>query len=218
MGYGELDSMGKYEKSSFWRYSLWYGVIAFVFGLVMSIYVIRTKEQAQQLELNHLAAQRLAVLEEVARRQDRLIRELNLENLPEGLRIQLLDQFQATAVTAAATSDTAVTKVAIDSLLDKQFGDLSDRIKQIEDRFPSDATIDKIASVNDAILGTRLESIEKLVTATRSEMKTLRGDMLNKWDVVVVVIMLLGAIATLTRVAIGAIEYIKRKKASSNAS
>ncbi len=116
------------------------------------------------------------------------------------------------------TSDTAVTKVAIDSLLDKQVGDLSGRIKQIEDRLPSVTTIEKIASVNDAILGTHLESIEKLVEATRSDMTTFRGDMLNKYDVVVVVIMILGAIATLTALVIVAIEYIKRQKASSNAS
>lgn len=72
---------------------------------------------------------------------------------------------------------------------------LDQRIQVIEDRFPSDATIEKISSVNDAILATNLESL------TRSVSK-LEEKLLSKWDVAVIVFEIIAALGGLTALII----------------
>jgi glycerol-3-phosphate cytidylyltransferase-like family protein len=67
---------------------------------------------------------------------------------------------------------------------------LDERIRNIESRLPSDSTIDKISSVNDAILATSLESLTARIEA-------LEKKMLTKWDVAKVVFGVFGFIAAI---------------------
>ena len=75
---------------------------------------------------------------------------------------------------------------------------LEKRIQAIESRLPPNATIDKISSVNDAILATNIESLTR--TVERIEEKTL-----TKWDVAVIVFQIIGVIGVVIRVIIGVI-------------
>lgn len=54
------------------------------------------------------------------------------------------------------------------------------RLEAIEKRFPDDATIDKIASINDALFAQRIEQL-----STRIE--KLEEKLLTKWDVALIV-------------------------------
>ena len=67
-----------------------------------------------------------------------------------------------------------------------------------ENVFASNATIDKISSVNDAILATNIESLTRTV-------KKIEEKMLTKWDVAVVVFQIIGVIGVVIGVIIGVI-------------
>ena len=75
---------------------------------------------------------------------------------------------------------------------------LEKRIQTIESRLPSSATIDKISSVNDAILATNIESLTRTV-------KRIEEKMLTKWDVAVVMFQIIGVIGVVIGVIIGVI-------------
>lgn len=62
-----------------------------------------------------------------------------------------------------------------------------DRLEQIERRFPEEAAIDRYASVNEAVLDTKMEQLQKSI-------ENLESRILTKWDVATVVFALFGAI------------------------
>jgi hypothetical protein len=66
-------------------------------------------------------------------------------------------------------------------------GEVSERIKKIEGRFPEEAQIEKIASINDALLAERIDQLSKQVQAL--ELRTL-----SKWDVALTVGLIISGI------------------------
>lgn len=70
---------------------------------------------------------------------------------------------------------------------------VEERLAAIEERFPDAAAIDKIASVNDAIMATKIEALEKTVVELQSKM-------LTRWDVALVLFAVLGALSALVGV------------------
>jgi len=77
--------------------------------------------------------------------------------------------------------------------IEGQMHEVSDRIKKIEDRFPEESQIEKIASINDALLAERIDQLSKQVQALESRT-------LSKWDVAVTV----GAIISGMIIVVGA--------------
>jgi hypothetical protein len=67
---------------------------------------------------------------------------------------------------------------------------LHKRLERVEQRFPEEATLEKIASINDAILATKIEQLEKSLGLLDSRMVT-------KWDVATIVFAVIGAIGVI---------------------
>lgn len=64
---------------------------------------------------------------------------------------------------------------------------LQERLERIEQRFPEESTVEKISSINDAILATRVEQLQR-------SLDNLESRLITKWDVVTVVFVVLGAV------------------------
>jgi len=62
-----------------------------------------------------------------------------------------------------------------------------ERLERIEQRFPEEATLEKIASINDAILATKIEQLEKSV-------EELGNRILSKWDVATIVFAVIASV------------------------
>jgi len=60
--------------------------------------------------------------------------------------------------------------------IQRQMAEVTDRVKRIEDRFPPEAQIEKVASINDALLAERIDQLSKQIQAIESRI-------LSKWDV-----------------------------------
>lgn len=72
---------------------------------------------------------------------------------------------------------------------------LDKRLRNIELRFPADSTLDKISSVNDAILATNLESLT-------ARIEKLEENMLTKWDVATVMFEIIGFFAVIITIIV----------------
>ena len=90
-----------------------------------------------------------------------------------------------------------IAKTDIEDNINQKIEQLKIRLDEIEQRFPKEATLEKIASVNDAILGTQIEELSKTV-------REIKDKQLNRWDVVTVVF---GTLAALGGV-VGLISWI----------
>jgi hypothetical protein len=66
-------------------------------------------------------------------------------------------------------------------------GSLRERLEQVERRFPEESTLEKISSINDAILATKIEQLEKSI-------ENLESRLLTKWDVATIVFAVFAAI------------------------
>lgn len=72
---------------------------------------------------------------------------------------------------------------------------LEERIAKLEERIPEKPTLDKLASVSDAILATRTE-------ANARGIADLRMHALTKWDVALVILLILGVIVAIVSVTV----------------
>ena len=82
---------------------------------------------------------------------------------------------------------------AMQQEIEMQMGEVKKRIEKIENRFPEEAQIEKIASINDALLSERIDQLSKQVQAIESRI-------LTKWDVALTV----SAVVTGIIVVVGA--------------
>lgn len=66
------------------------------------------------------------------------------------------------------------------SEVEGRMSEVRERLENIEKRFPDDATIDKIASINDALFAQRIEQLS-------ARIDKLEEKLLTKWDVALIV-------------------------------
>lgn len=83
-------------------------------------------------------------------------------------------------VLARVQSSPGVSRQEVQKEVKVQVAEIQDRIAKIENRFPDEAKLDKVASINDALLSERIDQLSKQV-------ENLENKMLSHWDVAVVV-------------------------------
>lgn len=83
-------------------------------------------------------------------------------------------------VLARVQSSPGVPREEIQKEVEVQLTEVQARIEKIENRFPEEAKLDKVASINDALLSERIDQLSKQV-------ENLENKILSHWDVAVVV-------------------------------
>ena len=96
---------------------------------------------------------------------------------------------------------TLQTRPEIEEQVNVKVDELKKRIEAIESRFPQEATLEKIASVNDAILATQLETLSDSI-------KAIQDKMLTKWDVAKIVFAILSALGFLAGIIFGILTFV----------
>jgi len=94
-----------------------------------------------------------------------------------------------------------ISKEEVDKQIDEKVGSLVQRIVEIEQRFPGQDTVDKIASVNDAILATQIENLTETV-------KRIEDKILSRWDIAKIVFQVLGTIGLIVSLVMAIITFI----------
>lgn len=175
--------------------------VALIFGLIA--------ERFSRLKKKQLEESKQAFEKALSEAQDPLIEQLNtaLVELPEDVRAEYIQRlvyserpdgsFPELTIVPPVTA----TKEEIGKLIDKQISTLQTRIEEIENRFPSKATLEKISSVNDAILATKVENLAKSI-------EELNRKLLTKWDVAKVVFLVIGGLGGLLTIIFVVIKYL----------
>ena len=96
-----------------------------------------------------------------------------------------------------------LTESEIEVLVDHRLSKLEEKLQRIDKRFPDESTIEKIASVNDAILATKIEALFNSVD-------DIKRNMLTNWDIVKVVFGILTALGVLTGMIFGGMNVLKK--------
>jgi len=97
---------------------------------------------------------------------------------------------------------TPISETEIDAKVKEKFDEIKNRVEEIEKRFPKESTIEKIASVNDAILATNIESLTE-------SLKRIEDKMLTKWDVVKIVFEVIAVIGLIVGLVFAILEYFR---------
>jgi hypothetical protein len=75
------------------------------------------------------------------------------------------------------------------------------RIEKIEKRFPDESKIEKIASINDALLSERIDQLKE-------QFNRLESKILNRWDVAITVSAIIGGISAVVATTYGFLKFI----------
>jgi hypothetical protein len=155
-------------------------VVVATSGALLLYFTIRRPriDYAQEIERRQLYS-------EQARRRLRPIIERYAGTASVGDMTLIDFELQPILLTGARFS-----KEAVPREVDRMVKAVEDRLARVERRFPEESTIDKIASVNDAILATKVEQLEKAV-------KEIEPRLLARWDVAIVTLAIVSAITGL---------------------
>jgi hypothetical protein len=119
------------------------------------------------------------------------------EQASEGLRQRLkelgayTDEVERSLIALGAppaTRGTHPSKEEVKQEVDSAVNVIRERLERVEQRFPEESTLEKIASINDAILATKIERLEKSI-------ENLESTLVTKWDVATIVFAVFGAIS-----------------------
>jgi hypothetical protein len=157
---------------------------------------VRTRQdQADDVEVEN------AVSERFLREMGDAVAELPLEVRRRFLR-DLADvrwdddepqRFPSLPRTPAAKAD--------DDAVERRVSAFRERLDRIEVRFPAEATLEKVASVNDAILATRLEALQE-------DLRETKAKMLSKWDVATIVFAVVAAVGATVGLVAGTVRLV----------
>lgn len=115
-----------------------------------------------------------------------------LDHEPERAPIKLSDELLAQIVegiVAQVAGQKELTGANIKAEVDKAVTELMGRLESIEARFPNNSSIDKIASINDALFAERIEQLS-------NRLSLLEQKQLTKWDVAITVSTVVAGICT----------------------
>ena len=121
--------------------------------------------------------------------------ELSASAYPE-----LLRSIEEQVVSRIATSS-GLAKEDAQKEIDNQLSQLQDRFAKIESRFPEEAKLEKIASINDALLSERIDQLAKQVEG-------LEKRILSKWDVALTVSTMIAGIAFVVAATYGVLKIV----------
>ena len=128
-----------------------------------------------------------------------LERDGDTSQLP-GPSVELINRMKEQVFARVAASP-EISKDKIREEIHRQSAELQSRIAKIEARFPEEAKLEKIASINDALLSERIDQLSQQV-------KNLEKRLLSKWDVALTVSTIIAGIAFVVAATYGVMEVI----------
>jgi type II secretory pathway pseudopilin PulG len=104
-------------------------------------------------------------------------------------------------ILAKMAASPPMTKEEVRHEVRRQFSELQARILKIESRFPEEAKLDKISSINDALLSERIDQLSQQVN-------NLEERILSKWDVALTVSTIIAGIALVVGATYAVMKFI----------
>jgi len=115
----------------------------------------------------------------------------------------ILREFIVHLESSTANEVTALQQDSIKREVEERTAALRKRLDSIERKFPEESTLEKIASVNDAILGTKIEELQRSIERIESKL-------LSKWDVAKIVFTIIASLGALVGLTITVIMFVTK--------
>jgi DNA replication protein DnaD len=181
-------------------------VVATVAGLVISLIssffakAVQSRQEQVAKEIERLSAERSNLQKHLLANKV----PIDLES-PQGQALSettssLYKSIEDRIIEVVAQQHHEMSVEEIKSEVTQHVSDLKERLEKIESRFPEDAQLEKIASVNDALLAERIEQLAKQISGIEEKI-------LSKWDVAVIVSTILTSIIGIVSLTITVLRY-----------
>jgi hypothetical protein len=173
--------------------------VLFIFGLLLIFLVISGRLEKIYVYLTKLRYKKKSVKIEVEKDKAQLLQQIiqAFDELPEKARRRYAQYLAKSQRSDGSFPQSPIIFVSLTPQDEKTYEELKQaveevrsRVGSIEIRLPNKSTLDKIASVNDAILATKIDNLE-------SYLAKLEANQVTKWHVVKIVLAITGAIATI---------------------
>lgn len=175
--------------------ALIFGGVAFILSYLSGKYIKRKKEkEAQQRELYNTK-----IIESFWSKSEDWDPYLPAVNRP--LSDLLRPNYERTLRNIITHSPTSLTEIEVENEVKEKFGEIDIRLKEIEKKFPKESTLEKIASINDAILATNIETLSESI-------KRIEDKLLTKWDVAKIIFQILGGLGILIGIIFAIIKFV----------
>jgi hypothetical protein len=169
-----LDLLSWFNQPEVWVFLI--GVIATIMIAAITGFYSRRIQQRKDALIEQLKSRENEFFE--------FVKALPDEGVPEPQFVRYLENQIAMRV----ASSPGLSDEEVKSQFQTQLQEVGDRIAKIENRFPEESKIEKIASINDALLSERIDQLSK-------QLENIEKKILTKWDVAVLVSMMIGGIA-----------------------
>lgn len=146
------------------------GIIASIIATVISYHFSKQKKHKRNVNLGEVS---------VALGPERMTKYYGGGESESIITSDLVKRMEE-QVFARVNSSPGFSRQEIQNEVKVQMAEIQDRIKKIENRFPDEAKLDKVASINDALLSERIDQLSKQV-------ENIENKMLSHWDVAAVV-------------------------------
>jgi len=107
-------------------------------------------------------------------------------NRQSELAKQLMEEIQQDIADRVARIP-SMSQEEVEKEVDRRLREVHSRVEAIEERFPSESNLDKIASINDALFAERIEQLA-------SRLENLEKRQLSRWDVAITVSLVVAGI------------------------
>lgn len=135
--------------------------------------------------------------------RNRMVHDLAMSAKDLQTREMILKELIVDLGSSSVSVASIVQKEDLEQEVEQRTAALKERLQRIEDRFPEESTLEKIASVNDAIMATKIEELEKSA-------KRIEDKILTKWDVAMIVFTIIGALGALVGLTFGVVNFAMR--------
>ena len=125
--------------------------------------------------------------------------EQTAENIPKD---EIIEQLEG-RILRRLSEQPNLTDEGIDIAVKSDLNEFRERIDKIESRFPEESKIEKIASINDALLSERIDQLKERVDR-------LGNKILNRWDVALTVSAIIGGIITIVVTTYSVIKFLEK--------
>ena len=123
---------------------------------------------------------------------------------PTGKNIKITDDLieqVEEGIVSRISSKRSLSAGDIQGEVDTAVAEVKERLEQIESWFPDDSSIDKISSINDALFAERIEQLASRLTY-------LENNQLTKWDVALVVSLVLAGLFAVVAATYGTLDAL----------
>ena len=181
----------------------WLSIVGLLIAIITSLIGGLVAQRFSKLQRKSVAEAEEYLRKAQQEVRNKLVHDLAMSIDDRQVRDLILKEFIVYLESSAAGEISEFQQAKIKREVEDRTEVLKERLEKIEKRFPEENTLEKLASVNDAILGTKVEELQKSI-------ERLDSKLLSKWDVAKIVFTIIGALGALVGLTITIIKFITK--------